>query len=829
MPFSEESAAQSAKLQQAVLSALAYSEQFGFPLTIDELHRYLHGVQADRTTVENTADQLVQSAHVVSCGSYFARTGRQHFFKQRGRRQSVAESLWRRARHYTKVLASIPTVRMVGVTGSLAVSNTESGADIDLMLIVDGGTLWRTRAVVKLLQMLDKRLGGNVCVNYVLSERALELPDPSLYVARELFQMVPLYGLDTYHELCEKNLWAYSFFPNAGPFPEIKNPVHPVTLIRTPLRPLFKSHLANRLEAWECQRKLHRYNETDFLVGEYSKFSEEASGHRLHVRKAIEDAHQKTLSRNAPDRKPRVLVGQSYHLYFDPKLWREMKPYPPLGSLYAAAVLREAGFDVSFYDSMLSTEEANWKLALDRYQPDYVVLFEDNFNYLTKMCLLRMRKAAVSMIKAACATGTKVIVAGADASDHPDVYLEAGSAYVIRGEGEVALAQLLKAVRGAPDTAPEQIHNLSYYDAQGNLVQNPMMPVVRKLDALPLPAWDLVNLELYRNIWRHRHGRFSVNLVTTRGCPYHCNWCAKPIWGQRYNSRSPENVASEIALLHDRAQPDHIWFMDDIFGLKPGWVTQFADALETHGVQIRFKCLTRPDLLRREGEIDAMARAGCETIWLGAESGSQEILDAMEKGTLVADIASTTQRLRERGIRVGYFIQYGYPGESWMHVRATLAMIRNNLPDELGISVSYPLPGTPFYERVQAQLGRTRNWQDSDDLAMLFQGPFSTKFYRRLHSFTHRYLAWHRTLKQLTNGQFFSLPLKSQLYRASQFVLSMPLLPTAWLHLRLLAQYQKDALTKLPTALNRKAAANPSSQNPLETATTHDGDLEKDH
>jgi radical SAM superfamily enzyme YgiQ (UPF0313 family) len=256
------------------------------------------------------------------------------------------------------------------------------------------------------------------------------------------------------------------------------------------------------------------------------------------------------------------------------------------------------------------------------------------------------------------------------------------------------------------------------------------------LDKLPFPAWDLVDIQKYKNIWLKRHGYFSMNMVTTRGCPYHCNWCAKPILGQRYNSRSPENVVAEMKWLKGNFAPDHIWFADDILGLKPNWIERFAKLLQEADAIIPFKCLQRADLVN-EKTATALAKAGCKTVWIGAESGSQKILDAMDKGDTVEDIYNAAQVLRANGIEVGFFLQFGYPGETWNDVQKTLKMVRECAPDDIGISVSYPLPGTKFYERVKLELGEKQNWMDSEDLAMLYRGVFPTEFYRVLHKRVH--------------------------------------------------------------------------------------------
>jgi anaerobic magnesium-protoporphyrin IX monomethyl ester cyclase len=238
-------------------------------------------------------------------------------------------------------------------------------------------------------------------------------------------------------------------------------------------------------------------------------------------------------------------------------------------------------------------------------------------------------------------------------------------------------------------------------------------------------------------------------MVTTRGCPYSCNWCAKPIWGQRYNVRSPENVVAELRVLKDLMAPDHIWFADDIFGLKPGWVQRFADLVQAAGLRIPFKSLNRADLLCHDDTVPALKRAGADTVWIGAESGSQKILDAMDKGTQIADIYEAARRLQAAGIKVGFFLQFGYLGETRQDIEKTIQMVRDLMPDDIGISVSYPLPGTKFYERVRSELGNKANWQDSEDLAMLYHGSYSTEFYRQLHTVIHKEYRARKTWQEL--------------------------------------------------------------------------------
>ena len=445
-----------------------------------------------------------------------------------------------------------------------------------------------------------------------------------------------------------------------------------------------------------------------------------------------------------------VLLAHSYFLKYDPKQTEKMRPYPPLATLYAASHLRSQGHAVALFDAMLSDGEHAFEQALVAQRPRIVALYEDNFNFLSKMCLSRMREAAFTMVGMARRQGALVIAAGSDASDLPEAYLAAGAHAVILGEGDHTLAELVNAMSADDERVIQHIAGIALLEGS-SIKRTPQRANEKYPDVFPFPAWDLIDVETYRRAWRAAHGYFSLNMVSTRGCPFHCNWCAKPIWGQRYAMRSPANVAEEMALVKRDVRPDHIWFADDIFGLRPQWVAEFGREVAARDAAIPFMIQSRVDLMTDEA-IAGLKQAGCEEVWMGAESGSQHILDAMDKGTRVRQIYEARARLKQAGIRACFFIQFGYPGETFEDILLTVKLVREALPDNIGVSVSYPLPGTKFHDMVKAQLGAKSHWTDSNDLAMMFEGTYQSPFYRKLHRVLHHDLEVHQRLAHRNNG-----------------------------------------------------------------------------
>ncbi|GDX80057.1 Mg-protoporphyrin IX monomethyl ester oxidative cyclase [Deltaproteobacteria bacterium] len=417
-----------------------------------------------------------------------------------------------------------------------------------------------------------------------------------------------------------------------------------------------------------------------------------------------------------------LLLASPYHLPLDPQEVAAGKPYPPLGTLVSAAELRAQGHEVAFYDATFNHDPTTFAGALDGHRPAKVAIVSDPHAVPVKMCTIAQRTAALTMIESAKSRGAEVLIAGPDVTDHPGVYEAAGADVIVLGEHDGAL----------PEWANGALQS-------GRTSRRKNRP---DLDTLPDPAWDLVDLPAYATRWRSRHGRWELNLSTARGCPYRCNWCAKPTWGRSYNVASPARVATTIRSLRAAHAPDSLWFTDDIFAVKPSWLSEFRALVGEN--PLPFRCNTRADLVREGAYVRDLAAAGCTEVWMGAESGSDRVLAAMEKDQTRADVDTAVARLRDAGIRVGFFLQLGYPGEKLADVRATVEMVRRLKPDEIGVSVAYPLPGTPFHDRVKADLERA-NWTSSMDNEVLFAGAYPQPFYdaaREVLRAEHAWLTW---------------------------------------------------------------------------------------
>ncbi len=740
-------------LQEDILRVLLYFDIFRHPLRADEISRYLSRLATTPDIV--TALHAHPLSHLAGddLGFYYVRNGFDKPVAERLKKERRAKRYYIISRIVGQVLRRLPFVRGVFISGELSKGVASKGTDLDLVVVTADRRLWLTRTILTFIKKVFLFNSHKFwCTNLMVTEDGLREHRHNLYTALEIATLQPLYNDLVFTKYLQANGWVTDFFPSFQQYNHELSRTPKQTLTQRILELPFRSRIADQIETslyafWKDRwRRRNPHLTPEALEETFYSTPTISARYGINSMPIILSAYEQKLreygiSKNgkSPQADPSidVLLTHSYFLHFDPKEHRAMMPYPPLGTLYASSYLRSRGLNVALHDVMLSTSEREIESSLRTHHPSIVVVYDDEFNYLTKMCLSRMREAAIELTRLSKQHGCTVIIFSSDATDHLEEYFAHGADYVICGEAEITLGELCENLLGKSTKQPHEIAGLAYLE-NGKIRQTPRRLVLEKLDILPFPAWELIDVETYRMKWKERHGYFSLNLVTTRGCPFHCNWCAKPIYGQVYHSRTPANVVEEMKLLQKTLHPEHIWFCDDIFGLKPGWIRKFDEVVNREGAKIPFKCLSRADLLLKEDTVQHLKSAGCATVWIGAESGSQKILDAMEKGTTIAQIYESSRLLHESGIRVGFFLQFGYPGETKEDIEKTLTMIKECGPDEIGISVSYPLPGTKFYERVKAELGEKHNWVDSQDLDMMFHGTYSREYYRVLHRVVHK-------------------------------------------------------------------------------------------
>ena len=422
---------------------------------------------------------------------------------------------------------------------------------------------------------------------------------------------------------------------------------------------------------------------------------------------------------------PDLVLTHGYFLGEDAKEQAIMKPYPPLGLLYVSAYLRREGFDVEVFDSTFATREAlRERLAAER-------------GVLGIYTNLITRPSVVGLIRDARARGWTVVTGGPESANYPDEYLDQGAHVVVVGEGEQTMAELLPALAAR---GPHRLHGVAgtiFRDEDGRLVRNPPRGQIPDLDSLPWPDRERIDLQRYVDVWRTHHGMGSVNLITGRGCPYRCTWCSHAVFGYTHRRRSPADCADELAWIIDRYGPDQVWYADDVFTIHHGWLYEYAGELDRRGIRIPFETISRADRMRgsphrgREaGDVIAtLAGMGCWRIWIGSESGSQRVLDAMERGVTVEEVQWATQAARAQGIQVGMFLMWGYEGETIDDIAATVEHVKRADPDTFLTTVAYPIMGTPYYERVAGRVEREGAWAESSDRQLRVQGRFPESYY----------------------------------------------------------------------------------------------------
>lgn len=414
----------------------------------------------------------------------------------------------------------------------------------------------------------------------------------------------------------------------------------------------------------------------------------------------------------------KVLLSHGYFLQEDPKEQKIMRPYPPLGLLYIAAHLDSLGIDNQVYDSTFGAKEELRQQLLDT-QPTHVGLY---VNLMTKLNVLEM----VQYIKENLPK-TVVFIGGPDVRYNAEPLLKNGADYLVIGEGEETTGELLAALDEG-ERYPAMVPGLAYLSASGEVIQTTERTKLKNLDMLPMPARDKINMQAYFDVWRKYHGQSAMTVSTMRGCPYSCKWCSRAVYGLSYRRRSPDTVARELRYIKENFAPDSLWFVDDVFTVSHKWLRDFKEALERHSVQIPYECITRADRMNEE-VVQLLKDTGCFRVWIGAESGSQKIIDLMDRRVDVEKVRSMIQLTQAEGIQAGTFIMLGYPGETEEDIKETIHHLKVSDPDHFTITVAYPIRGTELYDEVKDVQVSAPDWATSTDRDIDFERTFPRKYY----------------------------------------------------------------------------------------------------
>ena len=412
-----------------------------------------------------------------------------------------------------------------------------------------------------------------------------------------------------------------------------------------------------------------------------------------------------------------ILFTHAYYLSDDPKEQKIMKPYPPLGLLYVSAYLLSKNIPNDVFDSTFYSKAEQLDFILEK-KPKVICIYT---NLMTKIEVVKL----IKILKSTTYNFPKIILGGPDLTYNIENYLNAGADFLIVGEGEETTFELYNAIINETDF--HQINGIAFLEKE-SVIQTPARTKFRELDELPLPNREAIPNEKYLETWKKNHGESSMTISTQRGCPYTCKWCSTAVYGQSYRRRPAHLVAQEMKMLKDNYNPDAIWFVDDVFTISHKWLTAFHEEVVKQKAQIRFECITRAERLNDE-ILRLLKEAGCFRIWIGAESGSQKIIDLMDRRVDVNHVKKVIQDTNALGIETGTFIMLGYPGETENDIYETIDYLKEANPTHYTITIAYPIKGTSLYNEIENDIITQPNWETSTDRQIDFKRSYSRKYY----------------------------------------------------------------------------------------------------
>ena len=449
----------------------------------------------------------------------------------------------------------------------------------------------------------------------------------------------------------------------------------------------------------------------------------------------------------------KILLTHAYFLDEDKKEKEIMRPYPPLGILYISAFLEKNGFDNSIHDSTFSTFEKLCQVILAT-RPDLIGIYT---NLMTKLNVLRL----ITFIKSKPELEKcKIVLGGPEVRNHQDNFLRAGADILVLGEGEESMLEIAQALASKQSNLAA-IKSIAFKAEDGKIIQTPARSLLKNIDELSFPNRKKINLQLYFDAWKSKHGQSALSISTMRGCPYTCKWCSRAVYGQSYRRRSAKLVVDEMEYIIKNYQVDTLWFVDDVFTVSHKWMSEFRDEIVKRKVNIPFECITRADRLNEE-TFQMLKDSGCFRVWIGAESGSQKIIDAMDRRVSVHQVREMIQLAKRFDIKSGTFIMLGYPGETEEDIEETIHHLKVADPDLYTITVAYPIKGTPLYSEVENVFVEQLDWESSTDRDIDFKRTYRRKYYDYALRRLYNEVAYHKgKLNQLSSAKLAVHKVKS--------------------------------------------------------------------
>ena len=445
-----------------------------------------------------------------------------------------------------------------------------------------------------------------------------------------------------------------------------------------------------------------------------------------------------------------ILLTHGYYLSDDPKEQKIMKPYPPLGLLYVSAYLISKGITNDVFDSTFYSRAEQLAFIREK-KPKVVAIYT---NLMTKIDVVKLIKT----LKTLQYDFPKVILGGPDVSYNLENYLNTGADFLIIGEGEETTYELYQSIIHGSDIS--KIDGIAYLDNDA-VVKNQPRTKFRELDELPLPNREAIPNQKYLDTWKKNHGESSMTISTQRGCPYTCKWCSTAVYGQSYRRRPPHLVAAEMKMLKEKYNPDAIWFVDDVFTISHKWLTAFHEEVVKQKAQIRFECITRAERLNEE-ILRLLKEAGCFRIWIGAESGSQKVIDLMDRRVDVNHVKKMIQDTNALGIETGTFVMVGYPGEEEGDILETIQYLKEANPTHYTITIAYPIKGTSLYEEIEKDITVQPDWETSTDRQIDFKRNYPRKYYDYAVSKVVNEVAFHREFYKSNSNVIKAFKLKTK-------------------------------------------------------------------